>query len=269
MQGFFENFAAALNEEGAQAGDLAGSFRDSINEKLEELNEIDEFDTENPMLISTYVDNGDNIIGVKFAMKDASKGAFYFYNVVSSNECATVFAIEQETGAVLRLSGKGAMNSDKLSGEYKLHYNDGKFLDVDYLNISLKDFSDEGGTINLKPTAEMLQALGLNMNFSFFTYQMSFTDDSFALSVVNDGRELGSLTFAIAEEKDLAFDVPENTVDATDSEAMKQWASGLKLDGILDKLRGMGAGPLIDYIQKLMNQGSGNAEPDYSIGFVA
>lgn len=261
-----ENFAAALAEEGVETDDFVGSFQETINEKLEELNEIEEFDTENPMLISTYVDNDDNIIGFKFAMKDASQGAFYSYNVASGDNVASIIAIEQETGAVLRFSGKGAMNGNKLSGEYKLHYNDGEFLDADYLNISVKDFGDEGGTVNLKPTAELLQALGLNMNFSFFTFQMNFTSDSFGLSIVNDGKELGSLTFSIAEEKELEFDVPDKTVDAFNSEAMQEWASELNLEGILNKLRGMGAGPLIDYIQELMNQGGGNAEPDYSIG---
>ena len=33
-----ENFAAALNEEGAETGDLAGSFQEAINEKLEKYN---------------------------------------------------------------------------------------------------------------------------------------------------------------------------------------------------------------------------------------
>ncbi|MBE6958565.1 MAG: hypothetical protein E7447_05385 [Ruminococcaceae bacterium] len=262
-----ENVAAALNEEGVETGDLAGSLQEAINEKLEELNEIEEFDTENPMLISTYVDADDNIIGFKFEMKDASQGAFYAYNVTSGDNVASIIAVEQETGAVLRFSGKGTMNGGKLSGEYKLHYNDGEFLDADYLNISVKDFSDEGGAINLKPTAELLQAMGLNMNLSFFTFQMTFTSDSVGLSIVNDGKELGSLTISIAEEKDLAFDVPDKTVDAFDSEAMQEWASKLNLEGILNKLRGMGAGPLIDYIQGLMNQGGGYAEPDYSTGF--
>ena len=101
---------------------------------------------------------------------------------------------------------------------------------VDYATITLKDFDDLGGTVNIKPTAELMQALGLNMNFSFFTFQFKLSEETIAMNILSDGEVMLGITTKISEGSGLDFDVPGSTVDAMDSEAMQEWASNLNLE---------------------------------------
>ena len=260
LKAVIDQLGAALNEN----QDLYSQFQNAIDAAQDDLNSIDEFEKE-PLLITTYVDGNDTIIGRKIAMKDETKGGICFYTVTNGSNIATMFASEQEDGEKMTFSGTGTNQDGKLFGEYKLHYNDGEFLDVDYLKVSLKNFDDQGGTVNVKPSAEMLQALGMDMNLSFFTYQITFTDHSLDLSVVNDGTMMLGIQIDMDNDTDgLDFDVPESTVDAMDSTAMQQWASNLNLDALADKLRQLGAGSLLDKIKELMNQDTQTQGPGFT-----
>jgi hypothetical protein len=115
----------------------------------------------------------------------------------------------------------------------------------------------------------MLQALGMDMNLSFFTYQMTFSDHSLDLSVVNDGTMMLGIQIYIDNDTDgLDFDIPANTVDAMDSVAMQEWASNLNLDALEEKLRQLGAGSLIDRIKAQMNQDTQIQGPGFTAELV-
>ena len=240
----FDDFYGAACVDGPESA--YNDFQNTVQEKLDALNEQYEYST-HYMVFTTYVDDAENIIGLRFTTEDSPESTLYFYNLTDGTKVATQAALERDGADSYCFSGSGTVTDGKLYGDYSLTVNG-----VEYLTVSAKDICADSGAINLKVSEEMLSAMGVNTALSLFTVQLSYDHSSFGMSIVNDGKNLLQINVALGDGKELDFDVPENAVNVTDQEKLEQWLSDADTDVLIAKLRELGAGPLLDRIKEIL-----------------
>lgn len=249
-----EEMAAAIEEMSGQdmgAEDAYTTFQEGIDSALAELDDIEEIDTENPLKIYTYVNKAGELTGVKILEPETDRCGFYFYQVTDGTTSAFVFAVPSEVSDddQVKLSGTMSETNGKTNGTFTF-----AMEGVDFVTVTLKDMDDNGGTIILKPTEDLLDTMGVALPFSDLSLELKMTAEVIELNILTGSDLLVGIATRTEPSDGLDLEIPSDTVDAMDSEAMKDWASNLVLDTVFENLRNAGAGEFIDLIEELMNQ---------------
>lgn len=273
LKKIFEDVAKAAEDLTGEAMDTAeiyADFQEAINDMLADMEEETEFDTENPIVLSTYVDKDHNIIGRKVAMVNdgEERNAFYYYSVTDGDKTGFDMGIpdDQTSGEYdFRLKGSGWKKDGKNNGDYTL-----TIQDEDWLIVKLQNVDAESGTVILDPTAELEKEMGLDEIPFKSLYAEIKLGEGIELNIMSEQKLLVGLALKATESDGPALSEPSNATDATDSSAMQSWAEKLVLDKVLDNLEKAGVpSELINALESGNLFGGSESSTEYPAPYAA
>ena len=215
-------------------------FQEAIIDTLAELEELTEFDTENPLQLDTYVDKNHNIIGMKLnepSSQGSKRGMVYFYTLTEGDKTAFEFVIPSDVDDTddFKISGTGTKKDGKTSGTYTV-----SMQEMEMVTIKIEDLTDEAGTITLTPSKDLIPSDVTDM-LGNLALQIKLSAEGFDLNVLGDNELLLGLSVKVTESDGPALSEPSNAVDITDSSALEKWTEKVVLDKVIDNLKEAGA----------------------------
>ena len=243
LKKIIEDFAKAMEDmagEDIGADEAYVDFKEAVTDALEDLNEITETDTENPIQVDTYVDKNHNVIGMKMygmSEQDSERGMVYFYSLTEGNKTAFEFAIPSDVDDTddFKISGTGTKTSGKTSGTYTV-----TMQGMDMVTVKIADLNEEAGTITLAPNMDMFPGEVEDM-LGELALEIKLSGEGFELNILGDNEQLLGIALKAVDSDGPSLDAPSNAVDATDSSAMEKWAEKLVMDKVMDNLEKAGA----------------------------
>lgn len=191
------------------------------------------------------------------SLKDGSNTAFYM-----------------SVSNMLEISGTGTAKSGKSSGEYIIAMHGTELLYVEIENFDTKALAkgDLKGTLRLQLAEDLLDQMGGNLPINEDTVielVLNITGKSAKMEINLYADQILLFGIAMTTKTGSAgkIKVPGNYVNMQDSDAMEQWAQGMKVDGVLANLRSAGVpDKLVDLLKQAMDNamsGGSQAYPDY------
>ena len=243
LKKIIEDFAKAMEDmagEDIGADEAYVDFKEAVTDALEDLNEITETDTENPIQVDTYVDKNHNVIGMKMygmSEQDSERGMVYFYSLTEGNKTAFEFAIPSDVDDTddFKISGTGTKTGGKTSGTYTV-----TMQGMDMVTVKIADLNEEAGTITLAPNMDMFPGEVEDM-LGELALEIKLSGEGFELNILGDNEQLLGIALKAVDSDGPSLDAPSNAVDATDSSAMEKWAEKLVMDKVMDNLEKAGA----------------------------
>lgn len=220
--------------------DLYTEFTAQIDASLAQLREeLSNADPENHLYLYTYLDEDNNIVGVKLSISGMEETV----------SCMTLtqagqFSTEMILGG-LQIKGSGVEQSS-LSGSYAVMVENEKILD-----ITLENVTEASGVICLEPSAVFLadvaEEMGLDAGMvSMADIMLRISTEStaqnshYTVSVLSN--EVSIVELEISGEVTEVGEIllPADALDANDEEAAFNWLMGLDLEDVMGKLQEAG-----------------------------
>lgn len=239
-----ENFGKFYNDMNSTGTpiDLYPQFQSAVQDALDDLADITEFDTETYIELITYIDAEHKVLGRKLTMPDETAPLFYYYTVTDGN--AFTFIAESEE-AEFSITGEGTVKNGTVDGEYILTAEDTQLL-----TLSVKDWKADKetvkGTLHIKPSASLMDSLIGDMSALSFAdlaleMKLDLADTAkIELNLVSNEKLIVGLDLSVQNASVTTMSKPTNAVNAMDSVAMQAWAQNLKLDTIVNNLKKAG-----------------------------
>lgn len=244
--------------------DLYAQFIEWVDEGLEALPEgIEAADPENYILLDSYVNNDNEIVGRRLRVHSETDGMGeeeISYVTVWQNDR---FAFEAKIADAAELTGEGSRANGLLEGTYVLSDGYGaQMLELQIRDLDEKKLEDGylSGTFRLPISQEMLEGLGLDSMLSGsvaleMTVNTSEDDSRFGLSLLVEGQMMVGITVAGEAVDASQITLPTDCVDAMDQQALMQWIAELDLSGTLDKMKEAGVpAELVDALEYRVSQ---------------
>lgn len=253
LKKIIEGVAKAMEDlagEDIGADEAYTDFKEAVTDMLADLEDVDETDTENPIVLVTYVNKDHKIVGrmLKISTQDSDRGTVYYYNLTEGDKFVFETAIPSDVDDSddFKISGTGTKKDGKTNGTFTI-FVEGK----DYVTLKLEDLTEESGTLTLEPTETMVYELGLNaLPFKKLAVQIKLGGDGIELNVLSESKLLAGLALKVMESAGPDLSEPSNATDAMDSAAMQSWAEKLDLNKVLDNLEKAGVpSTLIDALE--------------------
>jgi len=232
------DFAEAIENLTGQdmnADGIEASFEEAIEDLLEELNEKEDFDTESFIQLITYVDGSHNIIGHALSMVEADDDVelLRYYTVTEGDKFAFTAVAD---GMDLKISGSGTVKSGKTSGTYDVSVDGEKAI-----TLKAEDVTTEGGTVTITLSDALLEELELDaLPFKKPALEIKLDGDTAEINLLAEGKLLVGIEMKITESNGPNLSIPSGAVDATDSNALQQWAGNLNLNKLIKNLEKAG-----------------------------
>ncbi len=235
------------------ASEAYDAFKTAIDSALSSLDNVPT-DTETYIEWVTYVDDNHNIIGRELSMHEYgySEILFYYYTATSGEDFGFVAAVPGDNnyyGEDFKISGTGTKKDGKTSGAFTV-YAEG----TDYVVVTLENVTAESGAITIAPTARIEKELGLDeIPFKKLALQIEYSSSGVALNILSQNKTLVGIELKATPSNGPSLSVPSNSIDATSSSAMNNWANNIKLDTVLSNLRKAGVpSELVDMLESMI-----------------
>ncbi|MBE6767565.1 MAG: zinc ribbon domain-containing protein [Ruminococcaceae bacterium] len=244
--------------------DLYDAYTKALDEALTSLKDAEnEATNETFAAMTTYISKQHEIIGRRITV--AGTEVLYY----ATAQKGSAFATEMTVGNAAKLSGKGTKKGDVVSGEY----------DVDVqgtvvAKLTVKDF-DEGkaedgylnGTFRITPKKALFEMMGMDEDAALmigtydpsleFVMKNSKNASEMAINLYKDESLLFGLVSEGKTSKADKVEIPENTVDGTDEEALMNWLEQIEGDTVEEKLRSIGVPEeIMDVLELLLGSSS-------------
>lgn len=233
-------------------------FQQMVASALSDMEDVEETDTENPIVVTLYVDDNHKTIGAKLAMPDAvgENCMFYAYTLTDGNKAAVKLVLPTYA---MEVSGSSTITDGKINGTCKVN-----MQGTTMATAKIENWTVDGGVLTITPNMEMFVP-GITDAFGVLSLQIKLNTEGIELNVLSDGSVLLGLALKATDSNGPDLSIPSNATDAMDSNAMQAWAENLNLQGVLDKLEAAGVpSALIEGIISGLNGSAGQAQPDYS-----
>lgn len=235
-------------------------FQEMVASALSDMEDVEETDTENPIVVTLYVDNNHKTIGAKLTMPDSvsENCMFYAYTLTDGNKTAVKLVLPTYA---MEVSGSSTITDGKINGTCKVD-----MQGTTMATAKIENWDVNGGTLTITPNMEMFVP-GITDAFGTLALQIKLNTEGIELNVLSNGSAMLGLALKATDSNGPDLSIPSDATDAMDSNAMNEWASNLNLQGVLDKLEA--AGVPSELIEGIINGLSGGAQeeqpaPDYS-----
>lgn len=214
-------------------------FQEMVASALSDMEDVEETDTENPIVVTLYVDKNHNIVGgmLKMSTQDSDRGTVYFYSLTEGDKTAFEFAIPSDVNNTddFKISGSSTTTDGKTNGTYKI-----KVRDTTKLTVKVENWTVDGGTLTVTPKEDLFPAEVTDM-LGTLALQIKLSADGIGLNVLGGSEVLLGIAFKPSESDGPSMEVPSDAVDVTDSNAMEQWLEKLSMDNVINNLKEAGA----------------------------
>lgn len=255
---------------------------EGIADALDELESLkDDANDSNRINLTTYIDNSDKIVGrtLEVEADDDVTGEIYYITVWEKDE----FAFETNFDDMMEIVGGGEREDGLISGEYEVTV-EGE----DLLTLEVSDYDEKlaedgyiNGSFTLKPSDELMErmmgssdaSMGAFMDFASLALQLDITNSEeggeYTLRAKMGGATLIGVTVSASKQEAAKVEVPSETVDMYDEEALMDWAMNLDYEQLIRNLEDAGVADLIvdailDGVDSMFSYGDAYEEyPDY------
>lgn len=215
-------------------------FQEMVASALSDMEDVEETDTENPIVVTLYVDKNHNIVGgmLKMSTQDSDRGTIYFYSLTEGDKTAFEFAIPSDVNNTddFKISGSSTTTDGKTNGTYKINVQ-GK----NKFTIKVENWTENGGVITITPDKSMGDQLGIPLLQGEPALQIKIADETIELNLINGSKLILGLALKAMVSNGPDLSIPSNATDAMDSNAMQAWAENLDMDKLIDNLKNAGA----------------------------
>lgn len=232
--------------ESADAEDVCKMFREEIEEFLEELDGIKDYDADEKIEMQVYVDGKGKIKGriincggMTISVLAPRKGSRIGYELSV-----------REDGESIELSGMGKKSGDTVTGDFDLKYNGAALINITAGKLNVEDMKkglmNGQVTVQAAPTIgrvlgtvsglSVLEELSVTMDFSSSEKQYSCK-----VSVAYDDKAMANISAFVKSGKGTSVSAPgKGSVvmidDYEDTDALEEWLEELDLNKLVSNL---------------------------------
>ena len=244
--------AAEIEEEEMDKDEVIDMFVEEIENALDELEEIEEFDSEEELVMNVWVDNKGEVIGREIKLNDES---FFSYKTAQKGnkfEFKAVLVTDPDYEEEIIFEGTGKKNSSTLNGEFVLKMKEedktSKFLEVKVDDYKIKK-AKEGfidGSFTFSISEEFLREANAGMAAAIISdYELKFDiksgkkDAMVAVSILDNEEMFAKLTVDAKIGSGKSAKLP-NGILVEDEEDIKEWAETINTEKFLKKIEKSG-----------------------------
>ncbi len=246
------------------ANDASGSntyaqFQSAVDEALASLEEETVEDPESYILLTTYTDLKNKVIGRRIALPD-NQGEMSYLLITEGKD----FAMEAEFGPQASVTGTGTVKNDKYTGTFTVSASGMEALIVETEELYLAESADGvmSGTVRMELGSTIaanapayLQGASVEMKIN-----SSKVESEVELKVNLQGETYVTITAASHPIDASGITEPSTSIDVNDQAALQQWLSTIDLQTVMSNLEEAGAGGIVDIIQALV-MGQSSVKP--------
>lgn len=246
----FVNAVAETSEEemDMDADEVIDMFVEEIESALDELEEIEEFDSEEELVMNLWVDNKGEVIGREIELNGES---FFSYKTAQKGnkfEYKAVLVADPDYDEEIIFEGSGKKNSSTLNGEYVLKMKEGektsKFLEVKVEDYKIKK-ANEGyidGSFTFSISDEFLREANAGMAAAIISdYELKFDvksgkkDAMIAVTILDNEEMFAKLTVDAKIGSGKSAKLPKGIL-VEDQEDIMEWAETIDTKKFLKKI---------------------------------
>lgn len=244
--------AAEIEEEEMDKDEVIDMFVEEIENALDELEEIEEFDSEEELVMNVWVDNKGEVIGREIKLNDES---FFSYKTAQKGnkfEFKAVLVSDPDYEEEIIFEGTGKKNSSTLNGEFVLKMKEedktSKFLEVKVDDYKIKK-AKEGfidGSFTFSISDEFLREANAGMAAAIISdYELKFDiksgkkDAMVAVSILDNEEMFAKLTVDAKIGSGKSAKLPKGIL-VEDEEDIMEWAETIDTDKFLKKIEKSG-----------------------------
>lgn len=251
---------------------------EGIGDALDSLEDaIDDADEDNCIHMTTYVDNGDQIVGrhIEIEGTDMDTVEISYITVWQKDE----FAFEAQIADTVEITGEGEREKDLLSGDYRLEVEGEEFLTLEITDYNEK-LAEDGylnGSFEIKPGEGLMDmvlgelgsapdAMGSVMDIASLAIAVDVTSSEsgaeYGLKIKMAGATVLGITVSGEKVEAGSVKAPKDTVDLYDQQALMNWILEMDFDQLIENLDDAGLpDELVDLIADAVGQIGAYEEP--------
>ena len=242
LRGYLSRLQTFLEERGLMEGvDLNATFIEALKDGLDHVNDMLE-ESVDQTVFTTYVNQTHRVIGRRITM---GKTDIMMASVQKGNHYATQVSM----GNRFSLIGSGTKRGNVKTGEYEVTVDGVKMMEITLTDFDAGKAADGylNGTICFTPKREMFERLGLDreraitaafMNLSLeIKMQTGKSEQHLELSICKDEMAIIGVVIDTKIGRGEDVELPENTVELADRDAVKAWYDALEGETLLQKLQ--------------------------------
>jgi len=244
----FAVVAAELEEEEIDADEVIDMFVEEIESALDELEEIEEFDSEEEIVMNLWVDNKGEIIGREIEVNDETIFSYKMAQKGNKFEYKAVLVADPDYDEEIIFEGSGKKNSSTLNGEFalkmKMDEKTSKFLEVKVEDYKIKK-ANEGyidGSFTFSISDEFLREANAGMAAAIISdYELKFDvksgkkDAMIAVSILDNEEMFAKLTVDAKIGSGKSAKLPKGIL-VEDEEDIMEWAETIDTKKFLKKI---------------------------------
>lgn len=248
--------------------DMYGEFTAAIDDMLEEIEAKKKQVSKDSfaLTVSSYVNSSHEIIGRKVTTSD-DECALYYVTVRDGDDFATTMQIAE----TVEISGKGKKDGDATSGNYELTVSGQDICTLTLTDFDASDATDGvmSGSIKITPDQSLFDSMDSSYSSMIAIYNPELeivfdaneNSQKFELNLLMQNMVLIGLEYNSQTAKSSDVEIPDETVDMNDDEAVAEWVSEFDLEKILANLEK--AGLPTEFIEGFEQGFSAVMEPEY------
>lgn len=228
-----------LEENGFEKGDWYKSFKEAIEDALDNLNEI-EGDDEELLTLVDLVNAKHETIGREIEV-GGTKVAGYMSVYKGQN-----FAFQAECEPInLKISGEGTDKNDIVNGVYKVKVSNKELVEIklDDFNMAMLQEGYLNGNVTLTPSSRLLSEWSDNSFISLlspavkFRFENSTEKSDCAITLLSKNEEFLTIALSSKMTDSKKIDLPAQSLSMENSEDVLEWVDSLDLRKLLDALK--------------------------------
>ncbi len=244
-----EDLAEELGE-----GNVYESMQEAIEYSLEELEDQLEYPEDGEVILTTYVDDSNAIIGMSLASPENDAEELYFKMVTEGNKWAFELVVFEDFG----IFGDGTIKSGKADGQLVLEVDGQEMvnLEISSFDVAKLEKGYLSGTITIASpaldTALMGTSAGLELTISLDTNAKGGT---MSIAMNTNAGLLAKLTLSIEATSGGNINIPNNYVDPTNQQELMEWMMDINFNKVVSTLKSAGLpSELTDMLEQLADQ---------------
>lgn len=225
---------------GVMPEDLVGQLDDGIEVLIDSI-ENATFDDGDYINFKVYTDKKNAVIGREASVyTQGSKVATVEYASVSDGDDFAVELSFEMDQMGFAFSGDGSISDGKRSGDFAISMTTAG-QEMDLVTFELKDADDKGGELKIEPTAELLSMiLGGGAGYLDVALEIKWDEQKASFDVLMNDMLLVGLDIKAEIMDNASVTAPSGVPELDSLEEMTQWAQGINVQKLLERLEEAG-----------------------------
>ena len=221
-------------------GDLYGQLQDTIEEGIDYL-ENATFTEGNYITWKVYTDKKNVVIGREETMYSQGEkvAEVNFANVNDGEDYALNLSFEMQN-TKFALSGDGSEKNGKRDGEFAVSMTSAGQT-VKFVTFELDDVTSTGGKVKIEPTADLMNMiLGGGAGYLDVALEIKWDEQKTSFDVLMNDVLLVGLDVNAKIKENVSVKAPEGVPELDTLEEMENWASGIDIGKLMERLEDAG-----------------------------